>query len=77
MKDMNIIKRLILASSNKGDIVLDPFLGSGTTMLASLELGRSCIGIEIEPKYIDIAKKRLNWGNSLNPEIGWEFKEDE
>lgn len=44
-------------------------------MVESLELGRSCIGIEIEPKYIDIIKKRLNWGNSLNPDIEWEFKE--
>ena len=75
MKDVKVIKRLILASSKQGDTILDPFLGSGTTMLASLELGRSCIGMELEPKYIQIAKQRLNWGNSLNPEIEWEFKE--
>ena len=74
-KAMEVVKIPILHGSKEGDTILDPFLGSGTTMLASLELGRSCIGIEIEPKYIDIAKKRLNWGNSLNPDIEWEFKE--
>ena len=75
-KPLKIIQEIIQDFSKENDTILDPFLGSGTTMLASLELGRSCIGIEREPKYIDITKKRLNWGNSLNPDIEWEFKED-
>jgi len=45
--------------------VLDPFLGSGTTMQACLEENRNCIGIERNPRYIETTKKRLNWGYSL------------
>jgi len=58
-KPMSIIVRIIDASSNKGDIILDPFLGSGTTAVASLNTGRFFIGIEREPKYVEIARKRL------------------
>lgn len=60
IKPMEIIKNFILNSSGKGDIILDPFLGSGTTCVAAKELGRQYIGIEINPKYYDIAKDRLN-----------------
>jgi adenine-specific DNA-methyltransferase len=49
----------ILAFSNVGDIVLDPFAGSGTTAIASRLLGRRYIGIEIDPKYACLAKDRL------------------
>jgi site-specific DNA-methyltransferase (adenine-specific) len=56
------------------DIILDPFLGFGTTMIACRNLKRSCIGIEINPKYVEIAKQRLNWGSSLSNEIKWKFK---
>ena len=45
--------------SNPGDLVLDPFLGSGTTAVSAKELGRHFIGIEISPKYIAIARSRL------------------
>ena len=41
------------------DLILDPFLGSGTTAVAAKQLGRKCIGIEIEQKYLDIAIERL------------------
>lgn len=50
----------ILSWSNEGDLVLDPFLGSGTTAKACVELGRKFIGIEISKKYCEIAKKRLS-----------------
>lgn len=66
-------KRAIKLFSFKGDTVLDPFLGSGTTMMASLELGRSCIGIELDPKYVIMTKNRLNWGSSLSEGIEWEY----
>ena len=46
--------------TNAGDIVVDPFMGSGTTGAASAKLGRKFIGIEIEPKYFDIACKRIS-----------------
>jgi hypothetical protein len=50
----------ILAGSNKGDIVLDPFFGAGTTGVACKTLGRKYLGIELNPKYIDIAKRRID-----------------
>jgi len=59
-KPENLLERVILASSNKGDVVLDPFLGSGTTAAVAKRLGRSWIGIETEEKYIKIAEKRLS-----------------
>lgn len=58
-KPEEMLKRIILASSNKGDIVLDPFLGSGTTTFIAKKLGRKWIGIEKEKKYIKLAKGRL------------------
>jgi site-specific DNA-methyltransferase (adenine-specific) len=49
----------IISWSNEGDIVLDPFIGSGTTLVACEKLNRRWIGIEIEEKYCEIAKKRI------------------
>jgi len=58
-KPVNLFKWLINTYSNPLSQVLDPFLGSGTTLIACKELKRSGIGIEIEPKYAEIAVKRL------------------
>jgi DNA modification methylase len=68
-KPEKIVKWLISYLSKEGDIILDPFLGSGTTMKVARDLNRNCIGIEINPEYIEITKKRLNWGNSLGDEF--------
>jgi DNA modification methylase len=46
--------------TSAGDSILDPFMGSGTTGVAAVKLGRKFIGIEIEPKYFDIACRRIN-----------------
>jgi site-specific DNA-methyltransferase (adenine-specific) len=51
--------RLIRMFSFAGDTVLDPFSGTGTTNLAALETGRNSIGVEIEPRYLDLIEKRL------------------
>ncbi len=58
-KPEEMLKRIIIASSNKGDTVLDPFLGSGTTAFVAKKLGRNWIGIEKSEKYVDIAQKRM------------------
>lgn len=54
-----IPRRCILAGSRPGDTVLDPFLGSGTTAMVADRLGRDAIGIELNPKYVEIAKRRI------------------
>ena len=54
-----VIDRIIKASSRPGDIVLDPFVGSGTTAEAALNSGRLVIGFEIRPDYIEIAAQRI------------------
>jgi site-specific DNA-methyltransferase (adenine-specific) len=58
-KPEEMLKRIITASSNKNDIVLDPFLGSGTTAFVAKEFGRQYIGIEKEEKYFEASKERL------------------
>ena len=55
-----LLYRVILASSNPGDVVLDPFFGSGTTGAVAKKLKRNYIGIELEPAYIEIARKRID-----------------
>lgn len=58
-KPIKLIKKLILENNKENDLILDPFLGSGTTLVACKELGRKGIGIEISQKYCDIAVQRL------------------
>ena len=59
-KPFELLKRIILASTKKGDVVLDPFTGSSTTGLAAIKYGRKFVGIDTENKYLDLSKKRLN-----------------
>lgn len=58
-KPEKLVERVIQASSNPGDLVLDPFLGSGTTAVVARRLGRRYLGFEIEPEYVRLALKRL------------------
>lgn len=58
-KPVDLIKRFIRLSSQENDIVLDPFLGSGTTAVAAKDLNRKYIGYEISKEYCQIAKKRI------------------
>ena len=57
-KPEELLKRIILASSNKGEVVLDPFSGSFTTCKVALDLGRKCIGIELNPEYFENGLRR-------------------
>jgi len=52
--------RLIQLYSFKGDVILDPFMGSGTTAIAALMSGRKYIGYDIDPEYVKLAEKRIN-----------------
>lgn len=56
---LELPKRCIKLFSFVGDVVLDPFLGSGTTLVACAKLGRKGIGVEIDRNYCEIAKQRL------------------
>lgn len=58
-KPLKIIGQQIAASTNEGDIVLDPFFGSGTALLAAERLGRKWIGIEREPRWVALAQSRI------------------
>ncbi|MEM3245938.1 MAG: site-specific DNA-methyltransferase [Candidatus Micrarchaeaceae archaeon] len=59
-KPIALIKRIIETSSREGDVVLDPFMGSGTTGVACVQLNRNFIGYEINPDYFNIAEKRIS-----------------
>ena len=58
-KPVQLMKILVENSTQPGEIVLDPFMGAGSTGIASLESGRKFIGIELDKQYFDIAEKRI------------------
>lgn len=58
-KPEGLYERIILASSNPGDTILDPFVGSGTALRVAQQIGRNAIGIDINPDYIDMTNERL------------------
>ena len=59
-KPTSIMERFVALSSKEGEVVLDPFLGSGTTAVAAMRLGRKYIGIEREERFYKIAEERIN-----------------
>jgi len=58
VKPVALIADALLDCSARGDIVLDTFLGSGSTLVAAERVGRICFGVEIEPRYVDVAIRR-------------------
>ena len=58
-KPIGLLRKIIPDNTNVGDIVYDPFLGSGSTAIASEHLGRKCIGLEIDGEYVSIVLRRL------------------
>ena len=69
-KPLELLRRIILASTNKDDLILDPFTGSSTTGIMAVELGRKFIGIDLEQEYLDLSIKRFEQQFS-NKELKW------
>ena len=59
-KPLQLLERLILSSSLVGDVVLDPFCGCGSALVAAQKHGRNWIGVEIEEKWVEVSRQRLN-----------------
>lgn len=59
-KPVSLLERMVACSTDQGSLVIDPFMGSGSTGVACMNLGRKFIGIEIEPKYFDISCERID-----------------
>lgn len=72
MKPIALISKAINNSSKKGDIILDLFLGSGSTLIACEQLDRICYGMELDPKYVDVIRKRYWKFVNGGDEMGWE-----
>lgn len=79
VKPVAMVSEALLDASNRGDRVLDPFLGSGTTVIAAERSGRVGLGIELDPRYVDVAVRRWErlTGKSAIHETGRSFKEVE
>jgi site-specific DNA-methyltransferase (adenine-specific) len=61
-KPLRLVQRLVTLFSEPDELVCDPFMGSGTTLLAAKNLGRRAVGVELEERYCEIAATRLNQG---------------
>ena len=59
IKPLDIVQNLIINSTQDGGVVLDPFIGSGTTAVACIRTGRNYIGFELNPEYYEVCKKRI------------------
>lgn len=78
VKPVEMVKDAILDVTNRGDIVLDAFLGSGTTLIAAEKCGRICYGIELEPLYIDTTIRRwqeLTGASAIHQQTGKTYRE--
>lgn len=69
-KPVELLERVVVAASNPGDLVLDPFCGSGTTGLAATRLGRRFVGIELTPEYAELATRR-HLADHLDPNVAY------
>lgn len=80
VKPVRMVADAILDCSDRGDIILDPFLGSGTSLLAAHRVGRICRAIEIDPLYVDVAVRRWQADSGMlavHAESGESFNERE
>jgi DNA modification methylase len=67
VKPVALVADAIMDCSTRGDIVLDPFLGSGTTLIAAERTGRVCYGMELDPRYVDVTVRRWRTFTGLGP----------
>ena len=58
-KPLDLLRRIVLSSTNADDLILDPFMGSGTTGVAAVEAGRRFVGIDKSADFVELASKRL------------------
>ena len=58
VKPVAMLEDALLDITNRGDLVLDPFLGSGSTLIAAEKTGRRCRGLELDPLYVDVILRR-------------------
>lgn len=80
VKPVAMVADAILDCSDRGTIVLDPFLGSGTTILAAERTGRRCYALELDPRYVDVALRRVRGITGIEPicaETGKAFRDFE
>jgi DNA modification methylase len=78
VKPVAMIADALLDCSARGDIVLDSFLGSGSTLLAAERVGRVCYGVELEPRYVDLAIRRweaITGQDAVQVKTGATFRE--
>jgi site-specific DNA-methyltransferase (adenine-specific) len=68
-KPVALVERCLLASTNAGDWVLDPFLGGGTTAIAAIKLNRACVGIELDEPHAKLAAKRIKSALEENTDL--------
>ena len=73
-KPEKLLAKIILASSNKGDLVFDPFIGSGSSAVTAKKLGRKYVGIEVDTEYCCIAEKRLELAEDCKTIQGYDGK---
>jgi DNA modification methylase len=76
VKPVQMIADAILDCTSRGDLVLDPFLGSGSTLIAAERVGRVCYGIELDPPYVDVVVRRWqrhSGGHAINAVTGKRF----
>ena len=76
VKPVGLMADIVKDCTRRGDIVLDPFLGSGSTLIAAERTGRHCYGVELEPKYMDVTLTRweqMTGGQAIHPASGLTF----
>jgi DNA modification methylase len=67
VKPVALVEDAILDCSNRGDLVLDPFIGSGTTLIAAERAGRRCFGMDLDPGYVDLSLRRFRKATGIEP----------